>query len=87
MTILQLKVSDDELRQKLRQQAREHGISEEEEHLRILSKALENVPLEATEPKRLTLIEFLMNGAEPWPDDFMPERSKSTEEHRNVVFE
>ena len=87
MTILQLKLSDDELRLKLRQQAKEHGLSEEEEHLRILSQALEDVSLEADEVRRPSFVEFLMNGGDPWPDGFIPERSKTTDEHRTLVFE
>ena len=78
---------DDELVLKLRSQATEHGVSVEEEHLSILVKALQYEPQAiAAGARRHSLVEFLLNGGVPWPEDFLPVRSNDTGEHRQVNF-
>jgi len=72
---------ENELLLKLRRQAQARGVSEQEEHHRILTEALKDVSLTAEEKRRPSLIEFLMSEGEPWPDEFLPPRSKSTDEH------
>jgi hypothetical protein len=86
MSKLVIENVDDELVLKLQRQAVEHGVSVEEEHLRILSEALKHETLDASGVKRPSLIEFLIHCGEPWPDDFLPGRSKDTGEHRTVDF-
>lgn len=68
---------DEALVRKLKRRALADGVSAEEAHRQILKEAL-------TRPvsKRPSLVEFLMNEGEPWPDDFLPERSKDTGAHR-----
>jgi hypothetical protein len=84
MSKLLIENVDDELMLKLRRQAIEHGVSIEEEHLRILSQALKHEPVAAPGVKRPSFVEFLLHGGETWPDDFLPDRSKDSGEHRKV---
>jgi plasmid stability protein len=73
---------DEVLVRKLKRRALAHGVSAEEEHRRILKESLSRA-----EVKRPSLVEFLMNEGEAWPDDFLPERSKDTGAHRRVELE
>lgn len=64
----------------LKQRAAAHGVSDEEEHRRILSEALKPEP-------KLSFEAFLSEGSEPWPEDFViPERSRDTGAHRVSDF-
>jgi antitoxin FitA len=82
MAQLLVRKLDEVLVRKLKRRALAHGVSAEEEHRRILKEALSRA-----EVKRPSLVEFLMNEGEAWPDDFLPERSKDTGAHRMVELE
>jgi len=87
MSKLLIENVDDELVLKLRSQAIEHGVSVEEEHLSILAKALKYEPqASAAGARRHSLADFLLNGGDPWPEDFLPVRSSDTGERRQVNF-
>lgn len=87
MSKLLIENVDDELVLKLRSQAIEHGVSVEEEHLNILAKALKYEPQpSAAGARRHSLADFLLNGGDPWPEDFLPVRSSDAGERRQVNF-
>jgi hypothetical protein len=52
----------------------------------IIPPPKEAAPCETPVKTKSTLLEFLLKESDPWPEDFLPERSRGIETKRRVSF-